>query len=246
MRDDSPSTQELEPAALAMAAEIRGRVGPDLFEGFDDHGGERAWPDRVWSRGGEVPTFKAEAELDAPPLVVAAIIKEADLGGLAGELLQWRVGRLSPFLELVHYVTKFPPPFSARDFCVTERYGVESDGTVLVLGQDLHDGDLPLIKPSVKAISQWQERGCVRGSVRRSGYQVSPVRRDGRVATRLRRVLDIDLCMWVPAAVCERLIARNLAQDFERMRAQAAAFAGSALEKRTEQDWFYKVVRAHG
>lgn len=245
MRDDSPSTQELEPAALAMAAEIRARVGPDLFDTFEDHAGERAWPEGVWSRPGEVPTFKAQAEIDAPPLVVAAIIKEADLGGLAGELLQWRVGRLSPFLELVHYVTKFPPPFSARDFCVTERYGVESDGSVLVLGQDLHEGDLPMVKPSVKAIAHWQERGCVRGSVRRSGYQVSPIHRAGRVLTRLRRVIDIDLCMWVPASVCERLLARSFAQDVTRMRAQAAAFAGSKLEQRTEQDWFYKVVRGH-
>lgn len=245
MRDDSPPTQELEPAALAMAADIRARVGPDLFDRFDDHTAERAWPEGVWSRPGEVPTFKAEAEIDAPPLVVAAIIKEADLGGLVGELLQWRVGRLSPFLELVHYVTRFPAPFSARDFCVTERYGVEEDGGVLVLGQDLHEGDLPLVKPSVKAIAEWQERGCVRGSVRRSAYQVSPAQRGGRVNTRLRRVIDIDLCMWVPASVCERLLARSLAQDFARMRAQAAAFAGSRLQQRTDQDWFYKVVRAH-
>lgn len=245
MREDSPSTQELEAAALAMAEEIRARVGPDLFEGFTDHAGERDWPGGVWSRPGEVPTFKAEAELDAPPLVIAAMIKEADLGGLTGELVQWRVGRLTPFIELVHYVTKLPAPYSARDFCVTERYGVQGDGTVLVLGQDLQDGDLPLVKPSVKAIAGWQERGCVRGAVRRSGYEVTPVRRDGRLTTRVRRVLSVDLDLWMPAAVYERLLARTLAQDFGRMTAQAATFAGSALERRTQEDWFYQVVRAH-
>ena len=36
MRDLSPPTQDLEPAALSMAEDIRRRLGPSLFEAFDE------------------------------------------------------------------------------------------------------------------------------------------------------------------------------------------------------------------
>lgn len=245
-----PETQELEPEALAMAEDIRRRVGPDLFEGFGERGG---W--REWSRGevalhsrtvSGVPTFKAEMLVEARPLVVAALIKEADLGPGSQQLVQWRVGRITPFLEVVHYVSRLPPPLSARDFCVAERYGVGPDGSVLVLGQDFSDSSLAPVKPSVKAVVEWEESGCVRAAMRRSAWHLAPEwREDDTLVTRVRHLAEIDLHMPVPAAVGERLHARSLLRDLKRLRGMAGAFGGSPLEQRTELDWFYKVVRRH-
>lgn len=241
MRDDGPSTRDLVPEALAMARDVRGRL-PLLFESFEDHAGWRSHAPGIWSRRGETcPVFKTELTVDAPPLPVAAAIKEADIGGMAGELLQWRVGRLSPFTELVHYVTRYPAPLAPRDFCVTERYGVEEDGGVVILGQDLSPGDRVLVKPGVRAIAEWHEAGSVRGRVICAAAWAQPV----PGGTRLRRVVELDPAISLPYWVCERVLAAAHARDTERLTALVRGFRGSALEARAQQDWFYKVVRAH-
>jgi hypothetical protein len=75
---------------------------------------------------------------------------------------------------------------------------------------------------------------------------VLPERRDGRVVgTRLRRLVERDICSWVPASMCARMQVEVVTRDLEKVRELATAWEGSPVQTRTESDWFYKVLRAH-
>ena len=211
-------------AALEAGALIRAVVGPELF-------GEGAPPgvwterargaDRVWSRRptGEPGWFLSEGPLPGPSRQVAALIKEADLGGLAGNLRRWRAWRADPTTELISYTSRLPWPLADRHFSVLERYGGGPD-EALLLGQDTLGASLADIpEPLLRAfMAELPEAGTVGGSVLCSAYRLTP-RPNG---CHLRRLTRIELHLPLPAAWTTALLARTFLDDLDRLRAGLA------------------------
>ena len=102
--------------AAEAAREIGRAIGPALGEGFADHTGWTAAPaggpdDAIFWRevpGAAMVELKSEATIEADPLAVAALIREADLSTLAGALRAWAPVALSPFHQWVYYVSGCP------------------------------------------------------------------------------------------------------------------------------------------
>lgn len=180
--------------------------------------------DRVWVRreaGGA--SFVSEGAISGPMRVVAGLIKEAEIGGLAGALRRWRSFRASPCVELVSYTSRLPWPLADRSFGVLERYGGGPE-EALILGQDAVDAVLDEVSAAVPAAvrqayeAEVAEAGTVDGSVRCSAYRIVP---EG-AGCRLRRLTRIDLRLPLPEAWTEALLARTFLEDLEKLRAGAA------------------------
>ncbi len=214
----------LSDEARETGALIRALSGPALAgEGAPGAGWtERArGEDRLWvRREGDGPaTFVSEGALPGPVSLAAALIKEADLGGLAGSLRRWEPTRLSPCQERIAYTSRLPWPLADRSFTVLERYG-GGPGEALILGQDLEG-----------AVA---EAGTVLGSVICSAYRIA------RVGTgcALRRLIRIELHLPLPVPWTDRLLAGTFLADLDRLRAGMAR-PPAGLAQRMAQEPLY-------
>jgi hypothetical protein len=246
-------------------------VGPALTTGFDDLSGwtkaTSTWgraansTSRVFSQAvAEAPLamFKSEVILDAHPLVVAALIREADESTLAGNLRVWAPAALSPFHQWVYYVSALPWPLRDRAFEIRQLFGLRmhaSDAvgpSVWMLGEDLG-----AVERS-RAPAEHRERfdregrrpGAIPGQVHISAYYLRPLPPSldrGSWRTVLRRLFNIDLDFsQLPAALVNALLVRQLHADHHELQRQAATFEGSRLAARVAPgagDAFYAAIR---
>lgn len=230
MRDEAADTAEW----------IRARVGPLLdAEGAPEGWTERArGADRVWTRAeADGPAwFLSEGALPGPVRLAAALIKEASLGGLAGDLRRWRAHRVSPCVELVSYTSRLPWPLADRCFSVVERYGGGPD-EAWILGEDADDASLRDLPEAARAAlaAERPEPDATPGRVLCSAYRLRPA----PGGCQLRRLTRIELGLPLPRTWTEALLARTFLDDLDRLRAGLAR-PPAGLAATMDQDPIYR------
>lgn len=133
-------------------------------------------------------TFATDVWLDVPPTALVALVREADLGPLAGDLSLWEVRSSEdrpPFTERLLYVSRLPWPFRDRAFCVVSEVHLLESGAVRIASASV-DPD-----PAEEA----RVSGARWASVTFSGYHL----RSERGGARMVRVIEVDLAMGLPA-----------------------------------------------
>jgi hypothetical protein len=92
---------------------------------------------KIWKRNNKPPEYRFESEpIPGTPLQILALIRESQLGNLAGDLLFW--DEKQHYHQTYYYASKFPNPFSNRNFCVTERCGITEDNAILLFSCDAY------------------------------------------------------------------------------------------------------------
>ena len=251
--------------AAEAAREIGRAIGPALGEGFADHTGWTAAPaggpdDAIFWRevpGATMVELKSEATIEADPLAVAALIREADLSTLAGALRAWAPVALSPFHQWVYYVSALPAPLADRAFEVRQLFGVASDDaaaaapSIWILGEDL--GNVERARAPEEACARFdalpRQPGTKPGKVHVSAYRLQPKPARGGWHTELRRWIHVDLGLpSLPGALSTRVLTRQLRSDHAALRGGAAAFEGSDAAARVAADggagWYAAVSEA--
>ena len=232
LTDDAARTGEAIRAFAGPALEGEGAPGPDWTE-------RRRGEDRLWIRreAAGPSWFVSQGALAGPVERAAALIKEADLGGLAGDLRRWRVFRGSPCLELVSYASRLPWPLADRSFGVLERYGGRA-GEACILGQDTVGDALQDLPPPLLAAYQAEraEPGTVGGSVICSAYRFWTA----GSGCLLRRLTRIELHLPLPGAWTEALLGRTFLDDLQKLRRGLAA-PPEGLHARMSADPIYGV-----
>lgn len=222
------------------AARVRERAGPALAGEGSPEGAwvERArGEDRIWLReeADGPPTFVSEGLLPGSLLHTAALIREAELGGLAGSLRRWRVFRLSINQELISYTSRLPWPLSDRAFGVLETYGGDA-GEALILGEDTERSSYDATHPeALRFQGEQAEPGTVAGRVLCSAYRITALPE----GCRLRRLTRIELALPLPASWSKALLARTFLDDLERLRAGLRR-TPPGLAERIAQDPLYE------
>ena len=176
--------------------------------------------------------LKSEATIEADPLAVAALIREADLSTLAGALRAWAPVALSPFHQWVYYVSALPAPLADRAFEVRQLFGVASDDaaaaapSIWILGEDLGNVE--------RARAPEEARGRRPALPARHEARQGPRRRTARSRSP-RGGWHTELAAgstWtskpsLPGALSTRVLTRQLRSDHAALRGGAAAFEGS-------------------
>lgn len=210
LADEAALTGEAIRAFAGEPLEGDGSPGPGWAE-------RARGEDRLWIRRapGAPSWMVSQGALPGPVEQAAALIKETDLGGLAGDLRRWRVFRGSPCLELVSYTSRLPWPLADRSFGVLERYGGRG-GAAWILGQDTLGDALRGLPPSLVEAYQGEvaEPGTVGGSVICSAYRLW---RAGSGCV-LRRLTRIELHLPLPGTWTEALLARTFLDDLVKLR----------------------------
>ncbi|PNG99683.1 hypothetical protein TSOC_014412, partial [Tetrabaena socialis] len=176
----------------------------------------------------------------APPLHLACLVRDFDVGSLAGQLQDFRVLAASPSLLQAEYVSVLPWPFEPRWLSVTMRIGVvRGTGAVVLLGE------------SVRGAAPPPGRAVTPGTVHYSYYHIAPAapaRANGRasgaggVRSVMRRAINIDMRIPLPAFVVRKSLASHYAADMAAVEREVAGWEGGALQRRLREGECYRVL----
>lgn len=130
---------------------------------------------------------------NADLLTCISLVRESQLGALAGDLHFWNVKQLTPTCRQVHYCSNFPPPMDKRDFCILEHCGVLDDDSLVLVNYNATDGiihsifDTPNHKEQLK---RFNESPFIHGTVFYSVYQFKKLDEN---TIQLNRYFNIDM-----------------------------------------------------
>jgi hypothetical protein len=173
-----------------------------------------------------------EGAIAAPLGLVAAMIREGDLGDLAGDLACWDViesQACDPFHQRIFYVSTLPWPFRARAFHVgnwVERPTAESFAMLAMS-----------LEPD--ATLRARVRREVWGDVVFSGYFLVPLA-DRR--TWLRRVIGVDLRLPMPRAILRRTLVQVYRQNYSWLNRTAQCDLAGRFEERMAREPLYATL----
>ena len=175
------------------------------------------------------PMFWMEGVVAAPLRLVAAMVRESDLGTLAGSLARWDVlesERSEPFSQRVFYVSKLPWPFADRAFHIrswTERPAPQS---LVIQSTSLEPDDAVRARLGKAA---W-------GKVEFSGYHLV---RLAPGSTWLRRVIGVELGLPLPRGFQRWMLRQVYRGNYEWMNETARAGSLDRFEQRMASDPLY-------
>lgn len=177
------------------------------------------------------PVFRMEGTVTAPLPLLAAMIRESDLGDLAGSLSTWEVLESqpsAPFQQRIFYVSKLPWPFRARAFYIGNWVERPSNESFALLSTSLDPDD---------AICARVGRDVL-GDVAFSGYFLVPLA-EGQ--TWLRRVIGIDLHLPMPGAILRRMLTGVYRGNYAWLN-EAARSDNSRFDQRMDRDPLYATL----
>lgn len=184
--------------------------------------------------GAVAATFATDAWLDVAPVDLLALIREADLGPLAGRLSRWEPRSIeagSPWTQRVLYVSDLPWPFRPRVFCIESRVTLRDGGVVRI--------------ESASAEPDAGERarvsGAAWGTVVFSGYNTTPA----RGGARLQRVIEVNLGMRWPRRAEVALLSRVYAHNHAWLAGGRKHATAREFVARKERDPVYAAVMSH-
>ncbi|KXZ41828.1 hypothetical protein GPECTOR_270g702 [Gonium pectorale] len=195
--------------------------------------------------------FLTEGEFDAPPLHLLCLVREFDLGQLAGQLLGFKLLEASVTRTLSHYTSSLPWPFQPRWVCAAMRFGVvQATGAVVSLGQSLH-----VASPAPAAAADATPApppGATRGTVHYSFYHIQPLPAQrpgpgpgsgsGPARCRLRRIINVDMHVCLPRPLLRSSLTRHYAGDGRLIEAVLAGWEGSGLQRRLAEGECYRAM----
>ncbi|KAG2497995.1 hypothetical protein HYH03_004254 [Edaphochlamys debaryana] len=165
-------------------------------------------------------------EFAAPLLHLVTLIREFDLGKLAGDLKSFTVTENTPERVTVEYTSILPWPFEPRWIRATMRYGVLDSGAVVILGESVPGASPPA--------------GSTLGTVHYSFYHISPA---GPSKCVLRRAICVDMHLPLPAFVIRKSLAAHYASDMALIdKDVGAAWESSGLAERLAKGACYRAM----
>ncbi|GLI68735.1 hypothetical protein VaNZ11_013226 [Volvox africanus] len=171
--------------------------------------------------------FLSARKFDASPLQICCLVREWDLGKLAGTLMDVRHLESSGCEDVVEYVCKLPFPFEPRWIRCKLRYGVvRCTGALIILG--------------VSELGAAVPPGMTRGTIYYSYYHIFPGDTAGTAV--LYRVMNVDMHMPLPDFVVRKTLASHYRDEMARMESTLAAWASSPLQERFETKACYRVM----
>lgn len=226
-------TPSVAVAPCAVAGARQSALSAELRrESAAPHGATRI--DGRHDAGSPVATFVTDTWLDVPPAELTALIREADLGPLAGKLALWEASGTAdvpPWSRRLLYVSALPWPLADRAFCIQSEVFLDADGSVRIESA------------SVPADGRERERvgRAAWGSVAFSGYVIRPV----SGGSRLTRVIEVDLALALPRRL-ELQLLRKVYADNHAWLAEGRKHARSpAFAARMTADPMYARVAEH-
>jgi hypothetical protein len=180
------------------------------------------------------PVFCMEGAVASELPLLAAMVRESDLGDLAGSLARWEVLEsqpCAPFHQRIFYVSKLPWPLRARAFHIGNWVELPGDGSFALLSMSLDPDD------AVRA----RAGKAVWGEVSFSGYHLVPLA-DGR--TWLRRVIGVELHLPMPRAVLGRMLAGVYRANHAWLNRTAQSDAAARFAERMARDPLYAALPA--
>jgi hypothetical protein len=178
------------------------------------------------------PVFRMEGTVAAPLRLLAAMIRESDLGSLAGSLARWNVlesQACAPFHQRIFYVSKLPWPFKDRAFYIgnwVERPTVDSLGIVSMS-----------LEPDAEIRSGVRKE--IWGEVAFSGYFLVPL--DDR-RTWLRRVIGVELRLPMPRGMLRRMLIQVYRGNYRWLNQAARSELAGRFEERMAKDALYATL----
>ena len=224
------------------AEEITKRLTAIDFESsFKDIGwldlGHNERGDKVWKRKPErentdSTTLKFEsAPIKADLLTLVALIRESQLGSLAGKLLLWNPVDKSPFERQIHYCSYFPFPFQNRDFCIKEHCGgiQDSDGqvSIVLLNYDADEKSyMQRLYPSdinQELMAEFLKSNKIHGNVNYSIYFITKISDD---ECKLRRYFSINMHLpWsFPRFAQDKALGNVFMENIQWIRSEAGKY----------------------
>jgi cytochrome P450 len=181
-----------------------------------------------------VATFVTDAWLDVSPAELTALVREADLGPLAGKLTLWETSGTAdspPWSRRVLYVSALPWPLSDRAFCIQSQVFLDPDGSVRI--------ESASVPPDGR--EQARVGRAAWGSVAFSGYVIRPV----SGGSRLTRVIEVDLALSLPQRLERELLRKVYADNHAWLERGQQHARSPAFAARVASDPMYARVREH-
>lgn len=164
--------------------------------------------------------FVIDGVLDITPKLAAAMVREADLTPLAGQLIEWSVvdSLGSPsYMRRVKYTSRLPWPFAARRFDLESWFLAPQtlpnhllcENAIVYISQSPHphhNNNSITHTSSTVAYPSPSLANTVRGDVHFSGYVFVPLHGD---RCRLRRVISVELGLQLMPACLLRLMLKH-------------------------------------
>lgn len=183
--------------------------------------------DKVWyqsQRGCKTKTFICEGTIETNVLTLLGLIKESDIGSLAGNLINWDNVSLNAFSHIVNYRSSLPWPLYSRSFSVRQIFAVDDKDILFIGFNSPNDYNYKLNK-----------HNSVIGNCIFSFYRIK-ILSDNKCL--LRRALNIDLHLMIPDKWLLAQYADRYLKDFEIIRKSCNRISND-LEMRLQTQAIY-------
>lgn len=172
----------------------------------------------------------ASREFAAPASRLVALVREFDVGKLAGQLSDFHVHSSSPSLTRVEYVSSLPWPFEPRWILADMQFGVDrTTGHYLILGRSVPGAQVPADKPHTSL-----------GTVHYSMYIIEPRGEDRCV---MRRAINVDMHIKLPSFVIRKSLVAHYISDMAVVEKELGRkWPGSELERRFGERECYRLL----
>lgn len=179
---------------------------------------------KVWREGS---TFFSEGVVHCDQLTLLALVKESDLGSLAGALTRWQVTSHTPFSDSLFYTSCLPWPFNRRWFSIHQTVAIDSSSDILFVG---FDNNLP---DTTKDIND------VQGHVLFSFYRIKKI---SEKSSLLRRAININLDTYIPDYILNSSLIDNYLNDLINLKTASCNLPKELID-RIEKKEIYQTVK---
>ncbi len=159
-----------------------------------------------------------------------SLVREFDVGKLAGQLDDFHVHSASPSLTRVEYVSSLPWPFEPRWILADMQFGVDrTTGHYLILGRSVPGAQVPAGKSHTSL-----------GTVHYSMYIIEPKGEDRCV---MRRAINVDMHIKLPSFVIRKSLVSHYISDMAVVEKELGRkWPGSELERRFGERECYRLL----
>lgn len=193
--------------------------------------------DKVWKRHGPwekqhlnnltITAFRSD-KIKGDLATCYSLLRESQLGALAGDVLFWDSCNISPTHRQVHYCSVFPAPMEKRDFCISELTGILEDNSLVLMNFDANSDGLirsrfPATDSNEEQLQKYLSSPYIHGNVFFSVYHLEQLDESHFQLTRFF-CLDMKLTWFFPRVLQEKALCDVFKQNIDWIRGQLRGY----------------------
>lgn len=189
--------------------------------------------DKTWKRHGPwekqhlnnmtVTTFRS-GKLEGDMITCYSLLRESQLGALAGDVEFWDSTAITPTHRQIHYCSVFPAPMEKRDFCISELTGILPDNSLVLMNFDASSqgfirSKFPEANTNNEQLQKHLRSPHIHGNVFFSIYHLKQIDETHVQLTRFF-CLDMKLSWFFPRMLQDKALCDVFKQNIDWIRNQ--------------------------